>query len=99
MKKRPRSIDTARPVHNNPILSTTDPEEKVRTGARGERERERMRDSYLPAERNTICNVGGTLNANTRLFSRVPDAKVVTCSKYCEMGTLRGLRRGSQSQL
>lgn len=37
--------------------------------------------------------MGGTLNANTILFSSVPDAKVVTWSSHCAMGTWRGLSR------
>lgn len=53
-------------------------------------------NDILPAERNTICIVGGTLNANTRLFSSVPEAKVATWSRCCATGTWRGLSRGSQ---
>ena len=52
--------------------------------------------SHVPAERNTICTVRGTLYAYTRLFSSEPDAKVVTWSSHCATGTWRGLSRGSQ---
>jgi hypothetical protein len=49
----------------------------------------------LPAVRNTICTVRGTLYAYTRLFSSEPDAKVVTWSNHCARGTWRGFSRGS----
>jgi hypothetical protein len=53
---------------------------------------------YVPAERNTICTVSGTLYAYTRLFNSEPDAKVVTWSNHCAMGTCRGLSLGSQDR-
>ena len=71
---------------NDPALSTP---KKSREG-RGKA------NNDLPAERNTICIVGGTLNANTILFSSVPDAKVVTWSSHCVMGTWRGLNRSGK---
>ena len=55
-------------------------------------------EAHIPAERNIICIVRGTLNANTRLFSSVPDANVVTSRSHCEMGTWRGLSRGSHGR-
>ena len=68
---------------NDPALSTPKKSREGRGNA----------NNNLPAERNTICIVGGTLNANTILFSSVPDAKVVTWSSHCVMGTWRGLNR------
>lgn len=95
-------MDTASPVHD-PKLSArsyhTPKKEKVgREEGDGGKEKENARKVNLPAERNTICIVGGTLNAKTRLFSSVPDAKVVTWSSHCAMGTWRGLSRGSQAR-
>ena len=65
-------------------------------GEEGEEGEEERAQATLPAERNTICTVRGTLYAYTRLFSSEPDAKVVTWSNHCAMGTWRGLSRGSQ---
>ena len=97
MKTRPRSIDTAspgkkkkapararRPVFVNDQLGFSARKDSRRVRARARVRREK---TYVPAERNTICSVRGTLNANTRLFSSVPDANVVTWRSHCVMGT------------
>ena len=60
--------------------------------------REELGKLYVPAERNMICIVRGTLNANTMLLSSVPDANVVTRRSHREMGTWGGFSRGSHDR-
>jgi hypothetical protein len=95
MKTRPRSMDTASPNKKKlkkkaprvrgPVLFVNDQLSFRRVHTR--EKVEWRRETYVPAERNTICSVRGTLNANTRLFSSVPDANVVTWRSHCVMGT------------
>jgi hypothetical protein len=64
----------------------------------GSEEESVRKRKHLPAVRNTICTVRGTLYAYTRLFSSEPDAKVVTWSNHCARGTWRGFSRGSHGR-
>lgn len=48
----------------------------------------------MPAERNTICIVNGTENANTQLFIRDPEVRTSTCNAQLLSGTCRGFKRG-----
>ena len=86
-KTRPRSMDTPSPIKQSKAGELS---KRRKMGRGGE--------AHIPAERNMICIVRGTLNANTRLFSSVPDANVVTRRSHCERGTWRGLNRGSHGR-
>lgn len=80
---RPKSIETAKPGMEGRFVRSP----QIKPAC------------HSPPERNIICTVRGTENANAQLFKRDPAVMTRTCKNHRERGTCRGFNRGRKDDL